>query len=86
MAERWPVNVCRGECVSGDEKDSREETDQTWMLLSALPERRKLEDASTTRAVTDCKCACDVTTNRPLCVYHDTSVSIHLDHAPPLHR
>lgn len=69
MAERWAERVWSGEWVSWLEKERSEGMDQTWTLLSALPESRKLEVASTETAVTPCRCACDVTTSRPVCVY-----------------
>lgn len=52
MADRWAESVWMGEGVCWVEKDRRSEIDQTWMLLSALPESRKVDVGSTARAVT----------------------------------
>lgn len=44
MAPLWEDSVCRGtRCEEGVEKDSNTGNDQTWMLESEEPVRRKFE-------------------------------------------
>lgn len=53
----------------GCEKDRRAGRDQTWMLESEDPERRKLEVGSTARVVIDWRWDCEVDICRPVHSY-----------------
>ncbi len=64
MAARWLVRLRRGErgegpvesVAEGCEKDRRAGMDQIWIVVSAEPERIWVEDGSTARVVTGCRC------------------------------
>ena len=69
MGPRCVESVCIGVCEASGEKDKRLGRDQTWMMESVEPERKKLELGSTARAVTCWRCDVGVDTSRPVHIY-----------------
>jgi hypothetical protein len=65
MGPRWVERVCMGEREASGEKDSMAGSAHTWIIASEEPERKKLEDGSTTMLVTGWRCEVDVETRRP---------------------
>jgi hypothetical protein len=62
--------------VSG-EKDNMAGRAQTWTMASDEPERKKLDEGSTARDVTGCRCDVDVETRRPEHIYCVLELCIH---------
>ena len=65
MGPRWVERVCTGEREASGEKDNIEGSAHTWIMASEDPERKKLEDGSTTMHVTGWRCEVEVETRRP---------------------
>jgi hypothetical protein len=62
---RWVERVWTGVRDASGEKDRMAGSAHTWTMASGEPERKKLDEGSTARDVTGCRCDVDVETRRP---------------------